>query len=135
MSKCVKKVNKHILDNIYYNDAIKQHTNYYESDIKSNVTIHKERIISIFFDGYIVNNARHFNIQSALTYDLSNGEQLYLLDLIQINDIEDKLNSNDFKINSNLPMEDTKLKDYYKNELLLQLRAKERLEENYDNFS
>lgn len=76
------KVNKLITDKIFYNEIVTIYTKPFEANVKSNVTVLNEEIISISFEGNVNDDGVYHQLLSSLTYDINSGEVLCLFDVI-----------------------------------------------------
>lgn len=76
------KVNKLITDKIFYNEMVTIYTKPFGANIKSNVTVLNEEIISISFEGNVNDDGVYHQLLSSLTYDINSGEVLCLFDVI-----------------------------------------------------
>lgn len=83
LKKSFDKANKLITDKIFYNEMVMLHTKPFEANVTSNVTVLSEEMISISFEGNINDDGVYHQFLSSLTYNINNGEDLYLFDVIK----------------------------------------------------
>lgn len=101
LKELLDKANKLITDKIFYHEMAMLHTKLFEANIKSNVTVLNEKIISISFKGDINDDGVYHQFLSSLTYDINNGVVLKLFDVIKSNYLLELLSTENFKIYPN----------------------------------